>query len=336
MSTIHTRPFVVFSLLVAATAGVCAQQPDPPPRAGTSGVPVPMIKTFVSPAYPSNALLDQSLWTVQADAWVDADGRIENVHVVQPEAPAASDAKRGTSVSAESINDVRRAVEEGVRDWVFDPPLVKGQPTALIVPVTVRYEVFGQPIPSFFKDPAPASAMPADFSLRYVQGDCTLDTRAGVFSVVPGGASPAETVHLSLRSDELDSIYQEMRRVRMFEYPERVHAQDVHGSSAQRDALFALTGEGIVVVMRLDLKVPQRLQPVEEYLFEVQQNGVTSIVRWTDASAGPAIAREVEGMRAIVAVVKRLIDRHPEIRDLEGVARGCGPMPRSDFRSDNP
>ena len=311
-------------VLCAMPAAFAAQEP---PRAGTNGVPVPMLQQFVTPGYAAIALLEKPRWVVKAEALVGPDGRVAQVRIVEPEAPP--DRGRGSSsgVSAAAVSEVRTAVEQSVRRWVFESPDVTGKPSSVLVPITVRYEVFSPPATSFLTEPPPAGEMPADFSLRYTRGDCTLDTGAGTFTVAARKAAPAETIPLTLRADELDSIYQEMRRVRMFDYSRKLRAHDEHGTSAQRDAAWAVTGSGVIVEMRLDFSMPRPVQPPVEHRFELRQNGVTSAVQWIDGSAGPPIAREVEGMRAVVAVVKRVLERHAEVRESEAVIDDCRHVP---------
>jgi hypothetical protein len=319
------RVALVCMTLVATSAH--AQQTSPP-LAGTNGVQVPMLQQFVTPGYAAIALLEKPVWVVKVEALVGPEGRVEQVRIVEPEVPP----ERGRSssspgVSAAAITEVRTAVEQSVRGWVFESPDVSGNASAVLVPITVRYEVFSQPAGSFFTEPPPPGVMPDDFSLRYMRGDCVLDTGAGTFTVAARRSAPSETIPLSLRSDELDSIYQEMRRVRMFEYSRKLRAHDEHGTSVQRDAAWAVTSSGVLVEMRLDFSTPRPAQPPVEYRFELRQNGITSTVQWIDGSAGPPIAREVEGMRAVVAVVKRVLDRHAEVRDLDAVVDDCRHVP---------
>jgi hypothetical protein len=312
---------VLIILLSAATTRVGAQQAL---RAGTNGVPVPAPQTFVAPVYPAIALIDQPRWVVKADALVDANGRVESVRVLDPEArpdsSAASAARKSPDPTATEVNG---SVQDAVRQWVFAATTVDGAPVPIIVPITVRFEVFSPPFVSFFTERLPVSAMPSDFSMVYTQGVCTLDTRAGVFSVAPLGTAPADSRPVVLAANELDSIYQEMRRVRLFEYPAAIHASYARGPSSQRDASWATTAEGVVVVMRLENSGPMVRQASAVHRFDVQQNGKVSTVTWEDTYTGQPITREIEGIRAVINVVKRVLDHHQELRDLDAVAQDC-------------
>jgi hypothetical protein len=302
------------------------------PRAGTSDVPVPRVQMVVAPVYPAIALLDQPRWVVKVDALVGADGHVENVRSIDPQpqdsAPAAAD-RRSSDPTAEEVN---RSVQDAVRQWVFAPPMVNGRAAPVIVPITVRFEVFSPPAVSFFSEPLPVSEMPSDFSMLYTQGICTLDTRAGVFSVAPIGTAPAESRPLVLAGNELDSIYQEMRRVRLFEYPTAIYAGYERGPSSQRDATWAISGEGVLMVMRLENSGPMIREPSAIHQFDVRQNGKISTVTWDDTYSGTPITREIEGIRAVINVVKRVLDHHQELRDLQAVAQDCRRVSRSDFQ----
>jgi hypothetical protein len=310
-------------LLCAMPASIAAQQP---PRAGANGVPVPALQTFVAPVYPAVALLDQPLWVVKAEAIIRADGRVESVRIADPQVQVISPPTAGRKPPDPADNEVNRSVLDAVKQWVFMLPMVNGAVASVVVPITVRFEVFSAPEKSFFTATLPVAEMPSDFSMVYTQGFCTLDTRAGLFKVAAIGSTPAESRRLVLRGDELDSIYQEMRRVQLFEYPQAIYASYERGPSSQRDATWAITSDGLLVVMRLENSGPMVRQSSALHRFEVRQNGTVSTVTWEDTYSGASITRELEGIRAVINVVKRILERHQELRDIEAVAAECRPQ----------
>ena len=317
------RP-ILLVLFCAMPVVIAAQEPV---RAGANGVPVPRLQTFVAPEFPGIALLYQREWNVSAEALVGTDGRVQTVRILRPEEQTPRPQPLNGSAAllvGPDVNGVRRAVEGGIRTWVFSPPMVNGRSAPVTVPIAIRYEVFTSPSTSFFAGGTtpPAASRPDDFSLVYSEGFCTLDTGAGVFTRRPPGSIETRTARVSLTAAELDSVYQEMRRVHLFDYPSIIASNYrlEAGALGRREAEWSASDEGIAVTMRLESSGPTIRYPNALHVFSVTQNGTTTATQWDDAYVGPALSAEVEGVRSVIGLMGRILDSHLEIRDLKATA----------------
>jgi protein TonB len=96
--------------------------PQPPPRVGGNVLP-PKKTKHVNPVYPSIAIASRTQGLVVIEATIDETGRVRDAAV-----------RRGSPL----LND---AALEAVRQWEFTPTLLNGRPTAVIMSVTVTFQL---------------------------------------------------------------------------------------------------------------------------------------------------------------------------------------------------
>jgi hypothetical protein len=323
---------MTFVAAVAWLGASVAAQDAPSVRAGTPGVPVPVLIKTGEPEYPFFVLNNRTSGVVTLDASLSRDGRVQEVRALDPPPDPSRDPRLLLLVS--ELGSLRDSALAYVRKWEFEPRA--GGPSIITVPVTVRFEVLPYlPVPSFFGEGAPSGAPPADFELVYTYGrTCRLDTRAGSFSTSPphGGAAEA-TVPFQLSDDDRASIYREMVRVGFFDYGFDLKAArnaddlgKVPGVPPPA-ATFEVRQDGIVATVSGAPGRGTYAQPSAVHLFQVTRSGRQTAVFWDDAYVGPAITREIEGVRSVIRVVQSIIRSSDGLGDLAAIRTACrGPM----------
>jgi protein TonB len=105
-----------------SVAGPGAPSPLTPIRVG-GNIKAPIKTKDVKPAYPAIAQSARVSGVVIAETIIGTDGRVTNVTVMR------------------SIPLLDAAALEAVRQWEFMPTLVNGQPTPVVMPVTVNFQL---------------------------------------------------------------------------------------------------------------------------------------------------------------------------------------------------
>lgn len=123
-------------------AGINAPGPPPPPPpnapiriAGT--IQPPRKIKDVPPVYPAIAQSARVQGNVVLEATIGTDGRVRDVRVMQ------------------SIPLLDLAAINAVRQWEFEPTLLNGQPTAIIMSVTINFKLTNSPAPAAPEEAAP-------------------------------------------------------------------------------------------------------------------------------------------------------------------------------------
>jgi len=112
--------------------GAPAPPPPPPPNAPirVAGAIEPPRKTrHVPPVYPAIAQSARVQGNVVLEAIIGIDGRVRDVRVLR------------------SIPLLDQAALEAVRQWEFEPTLLNGQAAAIIMSVTINFQLTNQPAP---------------------------------------------------------------------------------------------------------------------------------------------------------------------------------------------
>ncbi|RPI57509.1 MAG: energy transducer TonB [Acidobacteria bacterium] len=97
-------------------------EPDAPVRTGGAIKP-PTRTRYVAPEYPEIARRNRVEGVVMIEAIIDTDGRVENARVLR-----SSPLLDSSALAA-------------VRAWEYTPTLLNGKPTAVIMTVTVRFDL---------------------------------------------------------------------------------------------------------------------------------------------------------------------------------------------------
>jgi protein TonB len=100
--------------------------PPPPPRTKVvriSQLDAPKLLRRVAPAYPELAIASHVSAVVTLDAEIDTRGRVRNVSVV----------------AGNPLFDA--AAIEAVRQWIYKPLLLNGEPTGFILNVTIAFQL---------------------------------------------------------------------------------------------------------------------------------------------------------------------------------------------------
>jgi TonB family protein len=116
-------PPVESMTVVRAKPGPPAFRAEPPPVRLHAGMPLPKKIVDVAPVYPLRARAARVHGAVILDIVVDAEGRVQNVEVVR------------------SIPLLDQAAIDAVRQWRFAPSRTNGTPTAVMMTVTVTFEL---------------------------------------------------------------------------------------------------------------------------------------------------------------------------------------------------
>jgi TonB family protein len=105
---------------------VIRPEPGPPPAPPVrlhAGMPLPKKTVDVAPVYPLRARAARVHGAVILDIVIDAAGRVQDVGVVR------------------SIPLLDQAAIDAVRQWRFAPSRTSGAPTAVVMTVTVTFEL---------------------------------------------------------------------------------------------------------------------------------------------------------------------------------------------------
>lgn len=306
-------------LLVALLASpIAGQQALQMVRSG-SAIRVPKLVTFVPPDYPPWGRLYRSQTVITLEVVVGRDGRVQDVVILAPPPVRSRPPEASLLMDPGSPAQFREPILKAVRQWVFDQPSL-AEPT-VTVPVSVRFEMLPTPRPaSFFADEAsqPPVAAPADFEVVYVYGayGCRLDTRAGEFRMSRRPASPYSpaVVPVALTAAQRDVVYREMARVGFFDY-RSIPVDYLRVSTAPPpEARFESGATGIEVFVRAVPVVGVTAQPSMRHTIEVWRGGTSKSFTWDDQYAGPALSREIEGIRLVIATLQRVIQETDAIR----------------------
>jgi len=315
-----TRFISTAAIIVLLGSRIIGQQ-APPVRPGPA-VRVPALVTFVAPEYPGWARFLRSQTVVTLDLVVGRDGRVQEVVVLAPPAPApppSSSRAAPLLVDPGSLAQFRDSVLKAARLWTFDPSSI-ASPT-VTVPIRVRFEMLPAPLPtSFFADEAsqPPVAVPADFEVVYSYGvyGCRLETRAAEFRMsgrLHSPYSPA-VVPVTLTTTQRETIYREMMRVGFFEYGSIPVDYRRVPPSPPADARFETSATGIDVFVRAVPEIGTVVQPSVRHTIEAWRGGTSKSVTWDDQYVGPALSREIEGIRLVIATLQRVLQEHDAIR----------------------
>ena len=106
---------------VGAPALPPAPRPEPLPVGGH--IRPPQKTKYVAPIYPAIARANKIQGMVILEAVIGEDGRVRNVRVLR------------------SIQLLDGAAVDAVRQWVFTPTLLNGQPVPVVMTVTVAFEL---------------------------------------------------------------------------------------------------------------------------------------------------------------------------------------------------
>lgn len=124
----------VLSLLLICATPVLARQGAASPVPGNSQeqarvIPVPSgagqaaIVHMVKPVYPKEAIAKGIQGTVYFDAVIDTDGHVQKLKLLY-----------GNAILA-------KAAEPAIRQWVYKPTLINGEPVGVEKTVNVRFEL---------------------------------------------------------------------------------------------------------------------------------------------------------------------------------------------------
>jgi hypothetical protein len=178
--------------------------------------------------------------------------------------------------------------------------------SATAPPPTATIAVVGDAIPErVASTPFPAVVMPetpaADFTLRFAYGSCTitriLDTASQTLRQT-GIDGVVVTVTLELQPHELRQIYDQMRAINFWGYP---------------DPYDTILPETMIRVMPA---------PHPRYEFLVQQRSQTKQLIWDAATYQPT-TRETDNLRALVQLLQQLIADHPATAQLPRLVEAC-------------
>ncbi len=144
-------------------------------------------------------------------------------------------------------------------------------------------------------EPALPAQMPADFSMVAEWGVARmniLDTSAGTFTKdLVSGEPPTATAHLVLGAAELESLYQDLRALDPFSYPDRF------------DPPYAdVTEPG----------VEQMVSPTTRYHLQVVAHGLVKDIYWTDDNFSSVAA--ANALREWFGKVMRAVENTPEYK----------------------
>ena len=117
--------------VVGGLPGAPPPPPPPPPpfgaiRVGGKVLPPRKVKD-VPPVYPSIAQSARISGTIIVEVLVGADGRVSSAKVIR------------------SIPLLDQAAVDAVRQWEFSPPLLNGQPTPVLMSVSVEFKLTDPP-----------------------------------------------------------------------------------------------------------------------------------------------------------------------------------------------
>lgn len=183
----HLARIVV--LACVAVAGLAAQDPGPPVRAGTSGVSHPRLLNEIAPAYPRIARSALVSGAVVIEVVVDETGQVSDATIARAN-PLLDD-----------------AALEAVRGWQFEPLIVNGGIRRFATTVTVRFELLHAEAP--VPPPGPAgspSGMPADFAVVYDDGCIPGNRTGGDVSVF----SSTIRATLTAATHDLEPLYRQL------------------------------------------------------------------------------------------------------------------------------
>ena len=321
-----TRLIPAASLVVFLVSPLSGQQVIPPVRPGPAAR-VPVLVNFVAPEYPGRARIVRSQAVVTLDVVVGGDGRVQDVVVLSPlplPPPAPPPALLPARVARLVVDlgdpaQFREPVVKAVRQWTFEPSSIAA--TAVTIPVRVSFEMLPAPRQSsFFGDESavPPIATPADFEVIYSFGGygCRLDTRAGEFRMSGAPSSPYSpvAVRVTLTPAQRESIYREMVRVGFFESGSIPVDYSRVPNTAPSEARFETGTAGIEVLVRAVPEMGVSAQPSVRHTIEASRGGTSKTVTWDDQYVGPALSREMEGIRLVIERLQRVLQEHDAVR----------------------
>lgn len=313
-----TRVFSAAVISVLLGAPMTGEQVTQPVPAGPAAR-VPTLVTFVAPEHPGLARDLGTRALVTLDVVVGRDGRVQDVVVLTPPPAPPTPRQLPLLVDLGSPAQFREPVLSAVRQWTFDPSSIAAP--AVTIPVTVRFEVVPAPRPeSFFtgETSQPSLAAPDDFEVVYSYGayGCRLDTRVGEFSMSGARSSPHSpaSVPVTLTSTQRDTIYREMVRVGFFEYGSIPVDYSQVPKAPPSEARFETGPAGIEVLVRTVPVMGVSAQPSVRHTIEASRGGTSKVVTWDDQYVGPALSREMEGIRLVIARLQRVIQEIDAVR----------------------
>jgi hypothetical protein len=290
------------SVLAAWLVASPAAQQAPPAVAGTQAVGVPDRLSLVGLERLAMSFVSTAR-VATLDVVVARDGTVQSV--------------RNTSNPPWDKWD---QLVEVVRQWRFESRPAT-TPSSIIVPVTIR---FGPPVPTFFDDAAPLVEAPADFALVYTAGRCSFDTRAGTFTHRSLSGDDVVVLPFILGDVERNLIYREMLHVGFFNYRTKIEVDYSRIPEWPVGVTRETRQDGILVTVGIELA--EQVTPSMWHEFRVWRQGRESTVGWSDQYIGPAMSREIAGVRRVIGVVQSIMSNHPAVGPMLARRLGCGSL----------
>ena len=111
-----------------------------------------------------------------------------------------------------------------------------------------------------------------------------------------------------------EAIYREMMRVGFFDYGAVTVDYSGVPKPPPSDARFETGTTGIEVFVRAVPTMGISVQPSVRHTIEAWQGGTLKRVTWDDQYVGPALSREIEGIRLVIARLQRVIQENDSVR----------------------